>query len=289
MEAYPFEPGVLDPETREFYRDVMERLRTAGVPYLIGGAFALAGYTGIVRNSKDLDLFLKPDDVARALDLLSEAGYRTEVTSSVWLAKVFSGDAFVDLIFRSGNSISEVDDEWFSRTLTGTLLGVPVQLCAPEETLWSKAFIMERERFDGPDVAHYLLSWARRMDWGRLLRRFGPHWRVLFSHLVLFGFIYPGKRDLIPRAVMEELIERLGEELVAPAPETELCQGTLLSRTFFLVDVGPWGFTDARLIRPSLSEELESALREEIAGERDYELRRAGISLEASTKRPLQH
>ena len=30
------------------------------------------------------------------------------------------------------------------------------------------------------------------LDWNRVLRRFEPHWRVLLSHLVLFGFIYPG-------------------------------------------------------------------------------------------------
>ena len=70
---------------------------------------------------------------------------------------------------------------------------------------------MERERYDGADVAHLLRAHGDRLDWPRLLRRFGPHWRVLLSHLVLFGFIYPGERALVPAWVMDAAAR-------APAP-----------------------------------------------------------------------
>ena len=42
------------------------------------------------------------------------------------------------------------------------LLGVPVKHCAPEEMIWMKAYIMERERFDGADIAHILRCCAAR-------------------------------------------------------------------------------------------------------------------------------
>jgi hypothetical protein len=58
-----------------------------------------------------------------------------------------------------------------------------------EETIWSKAFVMERERYDGADIAHLLRASAERLDWHRLLERFDAHWPVLLSHLILFGFI----------------------------------------------------------------------------------------------------
>jgi hypothetical protein len=32
---------------------------------------------------------------------------------------------------------------------------------------------------------------------------------VLYAHLILFGFIYPGQQTLIPRRVLEELARRL--------------------------------------------------------------------------------
>ena len=45
------------------------------------------------------------------------------------------------------------------------------------------------------------------------MRRFGEHWRVLFSYLTLFGFVYPSERDKIPQWVMMALMERLTEEV----------------------------------------------------------------------------
>ena len=107
-----------------------------------------------------------------------------------------------------------------------------------------KAYIMERERFDGADIAHLLVSCGDKLDWPHLVRRFGPDWRVLLSHLVLFGYIYPSEQGRIPRSVMDELIERLRKE--SPG-QGRVCRGTLLSRKQYLVDVGKWGFRDARL------------------------------------------
>jgi hypothetical protein len=105
---------------------------------------------------------------------------------------------------------------------------------------------MERERFDGADVAHILQARAERLDWRRLLERFGPHWRVLLAHLVMFGFIYPAERARIPAWVLRSLQARLDEELERPPPTEPLCQGTLLSREQYLVDVECLGYTDAR-------------------------------------------
>ena len=134
-----------------------------------------------------------------------------------------------------------------STPATRELFDLPVKLAPVEESLWTKAFIMERERYDGADVAHLLHACALRIDWQRLLQRFGPHWRVLLSHLVLFGFIYPGERSLIPRWVMDGLTERLRAETHDPPPHTVECGGTLLSREQYLPDVAQHGYEDPRL------------------------------------------
>ncbi len=121
---------------------------------------------------------------------------------------------------------------------------MPVRLCPPEEVLWQKCFIMERERFDGADVAHLLRSCAAMLDWPRLIERFGQDWRVLLPHLILFGFIYPSKRSLIPVGVMAQLMEKLLRETELPDEEDKRCNGTLLSRAQYLPDVERWGFAD---------------------------------------------
>ena len=84
-----------------------------------------------------------------ALDALKRAGYKTEKTFPHWLAKARRGRDCVDLIFRAGNGLCEVDDSWFERAHNHEFGDLPVKLCAPEEMIWMKAYIMERERFDG--------------------------------------------------------------------------------------------------------------------------------------------
>ena len=242
-------PEHLEPATFAFYRACLQALNEAKCDYLVGGAYAFARYTGIERHTKDFDIFCRQEDVDSILGVLSRLGCQTEKTFPHWLAKAYNpGTAdFIDVIYSSGSGIAVVDDEWFSQSVTETVLGVPVRLCPAEEIIWSKAFIMERERYDGNDVAHLLRARGRDLDWNRVLRRFGPHWRVLLSHLVLFGFIYPAERTQIPRHVQDDLLRRLQSETAATPPTDKTCQGTLISRAQYLVDIGPWGYRDARL------------------------------------------
>jgi hypothetical protein len=237
----------LSAETRDFYRRSMAALDAEGVPFLVGGAYAFERYTGIARHTKDFDIFVHPRDVQRVLDILGGAGCETELPFSHWLGKARCGDDFVDVIFSSGNGVAAVDDDWFRYSVAATVLDGDVRLIPAEEMIWSKSFIMERERFDGGDVAHILRASAEHIDWPRLVARFGDHWRVLMSHLVIFGFIYPGERHHIPPGVMSELSTRLQRELRAPVEGERVCRGTLLSRAQYLVDIERWGYIDPRL------------------------------------------
>jgi hypothetical protein len=239
--------GTLDVSAQEYYRDALQTLQVAGVPFMLGGAYAFAQYTGVVRHTKDLDLFLRERDVPAALAALEREGYRTELTYEHWLAKAFSDDHFVDLIFNLGNGVGPVDDDWFAHAVDGKLLGVPVKLLGPTDMVYSKLFTMDRGRYDGADIAHLLRSAGDRLDWPRLLARCGEHWRVLLSHLVMFGFIYPSDRHKVPARVMRDLIGRLQAELRNGPPGDPVCRGTLLSPTQYLIDVEQWGYRDARL------------------------------------------
>ncbi|MCA1646821.1 MAG: nucleotidyltransferase family protein [Chloroflexi bacterium] len=237
---------ILEPEGREFYRQTLGVFENANLDVLVGGAYAFARYTGIERHTKDLDVFVREGDFERTLAALKEAGYGTEVPFPHWLGKAHHGEYFVDVIYGAGNGIARVDDEWFQHASADHVFDVPVRLCPAEEMIWSKAFIQERERYDGADVAHLLLARADHIDWPRLLRRFGPNWRVLMSHLVLFGFIYPSDRQRIPGWVMQDLMRRLETSLRSPEFQEPICRGTVLSRQQYLVDVNQRGYQDAR-------------------------------------------
>jgi Nucleotidyl transferase of unknown function (DUF2204) len=232
----------------------MQLLRDNKIDFLVGGAYALAEYTRINRDTKDFDLFLHPKDVELALAMWRKAGYQADYTFTHWLAKVQCGKVYIDIIFRSGNGLGSVDDAWFHYAREATIFGLKVKIVPPEELIWQKAYIMERERFDGADVAHLLSACAPSLDWRRLVKRFDTDWRVLWSHLILFGFIFPSKRRLIPLELVRGFCEKVLREQAEPPGPDPICNGTLLSRIQYQSDLDE--FLDARLTgRSALSSE----------------------------------
>lgn len=249
MTAAP-SPEVLSPEAREFYCRVIATLTEQNIPFLVGGAYAYARYTGIERHTKDFDIFVRERDRDAVLAALEGIDCRTEIPFPHWIAKGYMGEDFVDVIYSSGNGVAAVDDEWFDNAVDGTVFDQPVKLCAAEEIIWSKGYVQERERFDGADILHLIRATGRDLDWKRLIRRYAPDWRVLLGHLIMFGFVYPRERDTVPPWVMRGLMTRLGREIDAPArgDDAKLCYGTLVSRQQYLTDIEEWGYTDARLL-----------------------------------------
>jgi hypothetical protein len=121
--------------------------------------------------------------------------------------------------------------------------------------IWSKGLIMERERFDGADVVHIIQAVGERLDWHRLIDRFGEFWRALLAHIVLFGFVYPSDREKIPQWVIDDLTERVRQEWREGNAEKKVCYGTILSRQQYLTDVTDWGYEDARLVHQTMNED----------------------------------
>jgi hypothetical protein len=238
----------LPAEAREFYVAGIEVLESAGLPFLVGGAYAMASYAGIVRHTKDFDVFLRRAHVEPALAAFERAGYRTERTHPHWVVKAFSSshaDAdFIDLIFGGGNGLTVVDDDWFKHSVGGELFDRKLHLCPAEEIIWSKSSVMDRNRFDGADVAHLLVARGDHLDWRRLQRRFMGHERVLLAHLLMFGYIYPTEKHRVPQRVIDELFEKTRSE---PPVRRPICRGTFFSWNQYLPDIIERGYEDARL------------------------------------------
>jgi hypothetical protein len=238
--------GAVDERTAG-YRRALAAQSHAGGDFVVGGSHALEVLTGIDRHTRDLDLFVLPADRYLALDALGDAGFDVELRDPHWLGRAERDGNRIDLIHGIPNGVARVEPDWFRHAIDGVVLGVPTQVLAAEEMIWSKAFVMERHRFDGADVAHLIRACAARLHWERLERRFGDHWRLLLSHLVLFGFVYPGDRNRIPRELLDRLIERLGAEGPASRAAAGLCQGGLLSPTQYQPDFECFGYGDVRL------------------------------------------
>ena len=234
-------------------REALVHLNERRAPYLVGGTLGCQAHTGthgVHARTAYLELFVREADHRRVLDLLRERGWEAIGDVSHWLTKARRGDTVIDVIYGSANGIARVDDLWFRHSVPGQVLDVETRLVPVEEMIWSKAFTMDKCRFEGADVAHLLLMQAGRISWDRLLWRFGRHWRVLLGHLMLFGYIYPEKRSLVPETLVDTLLVLLRheqDEKDAGSADPPTCRGTLLSRDQYRVDVDVWGFRDGRL------------------------------------------
>ena len=233
-------------EEREVYRHALQALNQASVPYVVAGAYAIYEHTGIYRQTKDLDLFVEPVYVIDAARALHAAGFVMRLEDLHWLAKAFSGDHFVDLIYGMGNAVAFIDDSWVRHSRPGVLAAQQVRIAPAEELIWHRLFIHERHRHDMSDVVHLILCVGDTLDWERLLGRVGSHWPLLLAQLQTFSYVYPGYRSNIPAWVMEQLIEQARADIARDEEEADVTRGTMISRFSFAIDVREWGFADPR-------------------------------------------
>jgi hypothetical protein len=244
-------PLYLAPAEARLFRQWLEIMRRSGVPYALGGAYAHYAITGIWRDSKDLDAFVRPEDVRTVLDAFAEAGFETEVRNPHWLAKVHSAPHLFDILFAVRHMTRlRISDDWLGTSLATRFLGVPTRLLGPEETIATKAYIANRDRFDGADILHIIRALQGEVDWGRLIDLLEGDEEIVLWHLVLFAFVYPMHRDWLPRALMERAFERV--QAMPALLGARGFRGAVLDPESFTVDIAEWGYRDAGAHPPLL-------------------------------------
>ena len=241
LDAAAFSPP---PDAVDFYRESLRLLAESGVPFLLSGTYALSCFTGIVRPTKDLDVFCKPSDAPRILAFFKGQGYGIEVEDERWIGKVWCGDHFFDVIWNISSASIPITDEWFRDVYEAEVYGTVVRITPPTEFILSKLFLQTRYRYDGADVAHTILRKHADIDWTRLMTATELYWEVLLIQVLNFRFIYPSERDLIPRWLFDELIDRVQAQAELPPSGVKICRGRLLSPTDFVIDVSEWGYAD---------------------------------------------
>ncbi len=231
-------------EAEKFYLESLKLLNKSKIPYQVGGTYAINFYTNQNRPTKDLDIFCKPSDFPKIMQVLSEGGYKTHIEDERWLAKAFKDKFYIDIIFNSPSGHGPVSDEWFKQGGKGKIFDLQVQILSPTELIFSKAFIQDRYKYDGADVAHLILLKNKEINWKRLLSYFEQYWEILLIHILNFRFIYPSEREEIPKIILDELLSRLKTQIELPTSLIKICRGRLLSRSDYEVDIQILGFAD---------------------------------------------
>ena len=232
------------PASEDFYSECLKLLAQSGIPFLLSGTYALSCYTGIVRPTKDVDVFAKAGDALKILHFFKEKGFDVEMVDERWLSRIIRGELFMDVIFNMPTALAQVTDDWFDNAPRTTLYDTSVRLVPPTEFIWSKIFVQDRYRYDGADVAHIILKQHEEIDWRRLLSYMELNWEVLLIAILNFRFIYPSERELVPRWLLDELLERLQAQADMPAPNKKVCRGRLFSPRDYQADVRDWGFSE---------------------------------------------
>ncbi len=230
-------------EASAFYQRAIDLLDESGAEYMLGGGFAMSHYTGIYRDTKDLDVFCKATEYPKIMKCFQEKGYATQLYDVRWLAKIFSGDYFIDVIWDTVNNICRVDDSWYKNASEGTFVDRKVKFIPAEELIFCKVYVQNRERFDGADVNHILLKYGKKLDWKRLLYHMDPHWHILLSTILMFQFCYPSDyRDIIPQWLFDDLIERAKTQYDMPSPWEKVCRGPIIDQTQYAIDIKEWDY-----------------------------------------------
>jgi len=234
---------IQEKESNEFYMNALEMLNKTGTRYMLGGAFAFFHYTGISRFTKDLDVYCKASEFPSIMKFFAGKGFRTELTDARWLAKIFRDEYYIDIIFDTTNNICRVDDTWYQFAVKAEFRGLNIQLVAPEELIWAKIYVQNRERYDGSDVNHLILKCGKNLDWKRILSHMDQHWHLLLAQIILFQFVYPSEyHEIVPKWLFDDLITRAQEQYELPQPVERVCRGPIIDQTQYSVDVKEWNY-----------------------------------------------
>lgn len=183
----------------------IEAVEETDIPYALIGGVAVKEL-GRPRVTHDIDLFVKPDDADRLLEVLQEKGFAVERRDPFWLYKAWRDEVLVDIIFKSSGDIY-FDEEVQSHVRRIPYQGRWINAISPEDFIVIKAAAHQE---DNPHHWHDALAVLTQgnLDWEYLLKRAKHAPRRVLS-LLLYG-------QSIDIAVPNEIIQKLYRLLFEP-------------------------------------------------------------------------
>jgi Uncharacterised nucleotidyltransferase len=227
--------SLIPSEQLRLYACVLKQLCNADIPFALGGGLALGYYTGNLRRSKDLDIYVAPEDKDRVVAVMNRCGlddyFELEEYDRGWIYRGHRDGVIIDVIWAMANRRTCVDKVWTSTGPIVHLCGQTFRVIPPEELLWSKLYVMQRDRCDWPDLLNLLAAIGPSMNWPHLASRAAEDKALLKALLSVFAWVAPDRAMEIPRRVWRSF------DLVQPIPVADPA-GRPSRRD--LLDTRPW-------------------------------------------------
>ncbi|MEV0360862.1 hypothetical protein AB0H71_32870 [Nocardia sp. NPDC050697] len=138
-------------------------LSVTDIRFAVAGGCAVYARGGPA-SDHDVDLFLKPEDVGRAVTTLVGAGLRACDPAEDWLMKVYDGDTLIDLIFRP--NCREVTDELLDRATPMRIGPTLAPVVGGTDLMVDKLLVFDAHRLDLSPLLHIARDLREQVDWG---------------------------------------------------------------------------------------------------------------------------
>jgi hypothetical protein len=227
--------ALIPPEQWSVYRCVIDRAAADGLNFALGGGLAVGLYTGRPRNTKDLDLYIRPSDRERVVRMLAGCGlsdyFDIKPYDRAWIYRGHREETIVDAIWAMANKRAEVDDIWLTRGSVIHMFDRQIRVIPIEELIWSKLYVLQRDRCDWPDIFNLISAGGAHLDWSHLLNRVAEDLPLLKGVLSIFSWLSPLQALSMPR--------RVWESVGLPVPRMEYAPEARPARPD-LLDTRPW-------------------------------------------------
>jgi hypothetical protein len=166
-------------------------LRQADIPFLLGGSLA-SWARGGPQTRHDLDFMIKPEDVERALEALTDAGMRPERPPEDWLVKAWDQDTLVDLIYCPRGL--PMDDDVIGRGEELSVLGMDMRVMALEDVMATKLMALTEHSLRYEGLLQIARALREQIDWNtvRVRTAGSPFARAFFVLLEDLGIVAEG-------------------------------------------------------------------------------------------------
>jgi hypothetical protein len=139
--------------------------KQADVPFALGGSFAVYAHGGY-SSDHDVDFMIREQDVERALEELTAAGFTSERPPEDWLVKVYDDGRMVDLIFRPVES--PVTDETLADSVVRPVDAIQMPCISATQLMVHKLLSFSQHYCDFARGLPVARSLREQIDWARV-------------------------------------------------------------------------------------------------------------------------
>lgn len=146
---------------------VCNTLSASGIRFAVAGGCAVYARGGPA-SDHDVDIFVTPEDAARASTALVGAGMRAAHPPEDWLTKVYDGTTLVDLVYRP--NYRPVTESIFERSSLMRVGPTSALVISGTDLMIDKLLVLDAHRLDFASLLAIARDLREQIDWVEVWR-----------------------------------------------------------------------------------------------------------------------